>query len=163
MALPPCHYSCQFYTKEMTHIERLSCLSANILQQNEYVDFPDEVLDMHNVPKRKLSCMWNQRSVDTLLGLPFNILSYAILTHMIAQCANMEVDELIFNGGDVHIYENQLEMANEQLSRYPRKYALPQLKLNGNIKSINDFKYEDINIVGYHSYPAIKIPLSVGL
>lgn len=163
MALPPCHYSCQFYTKEMTHVERSSWLSANLLQQDEYVDFPDETLDKHNVPKRKLSCMWNQRSVDTLLGLPFNILSYAILTHMIAQCANMEVDELIFNGGDVHIYENQLEMAKEQLSRYPRKYALPQLKLNGNIKNINDFKYDDITIVGYHSYPAIKIPLSVGL
>jgi thymidylate synthase len=107
--------------------------------------------------------MWNQRSVDTLLGLPFNILSYAILTYMIAQCVNMDVDELIFNGGDVHIYENQITAFKEQVNRNPYKYALPHLKLNPDIKNIEDFKYEDIKIVGYESYPAIKFPLSVGL
>ena len=80
--------------------------------------------------------MWNQRSVDTLLGLPFNILSYAILTYMIAQCVNMDVDELIFNGGDVHIYENQITAFKEQVNRSPHKYALPHLKLNPDIKDI---------------------------
>jgi thymidylate synthase len=103
------------------------------------------------------------RSNDVCCGLPFNIMSYALLTHMIAQCVNMDVDELIFNGGDVHIYENQIPAFEEQLSRSPYKYALPHLELNPNIKNIEDFKYEDIKIVGYESYPAIKFPLSVGL
>lgn len=162
MALPPCHYACQFYTKEMTFDERKTWFIKNI--KNIELDKVDEnCLDEYNVPKRKLSCLWNQRSVDTLLGLPFNILSYAILTHMIAQCVNMEADELIFNGGDCHIYENQISAFQEQVNRKPYKYALPCLKLNPEIKNIEDFKYEDIKIIGYESYPAIKFPLSVGL
>ena len=162
MALPPCHYGCQFYAKEMTFDERKTWYIQNISSVN--LDKVDEsCLDRNNVPKRKLSCLWNQRSVDTLLGLPFNILSYAILTHMIAQCTNMTVDELIFNGGDCHIYENQVSAFNEQVKRNPIKYASPILKLNPDIKNIDDFKYEDIKIVGYESYPTIKYPLSVGL
>ena len=162
MALPPCHYCCQFYTKEMTFNERKTWYIQNISSVN--LDKVDEAcLNEHNVPKRKLSCLWNQRSVDTLLGLPFNILSYAILTHIIAQCTNMTVDELIFNGGDCHIYENQVTAFKEQANRNPIKYALPHLKLNPDIKNIEDFKYEDIKIIGYESYPAIKFPLSVGL
>jgi thymidylate synthase len=162
MALPPCHYCCQFYTKEMTFNERKTWFIQNI-RYTELDNITNEYMDEFNVPKRKLSCMWMQRSVDTMLGLPFNILSYSILTHMIAQCVNMDVDELIFNGGDVHIYENQIPAFEEQLSRSPYKYALPHLELNPNIKNIEDFKYEDIKIVGYESYPAIKFPLSVGL
>ena len=162
MALPPCHYGCQFYTKEMTFDERKTWYIQNISSVNlDKVD--EDCLNEHNVPKRKLSCLWNQRSVDTLLGLPFNILSYAILTHIIAQCTNMTVDELIFNGGDCHIYENQVKAFNEQANRNPIKYALPHLKLNPDIKNIEDFKYDDIKIVGYESYPTIKYPLSVGL
>jgi thymidylate synthase len=122
-----------------------------------------ETMDEMNVPKRKLSCMWNQRSVDVFLGLPFNILSYAILTHMIAHCVNMDVDELIFNGGDVHIYLNQMDAINEQLKRNPYKYKLPKLWLNNNIKDIDGFSYKDIVIDDYNSYPTIKAPLSVGL
>jgi thymidylate synthase len=106
--------------------------------------------------------MWQQRSVDTSLGLPFNILSYAILTHMVAQCVNMDVDELIFSGGDVHIYMNQLEGIQTQLRRNPYRYSLPTLNLNPEITNILDFKYEDFKIEGYRSYPTIKMPLSVG-
>ena len=120
-------------------------------------------LDKMNVPSRKLSCMWNQRSCDCGLGIPFNILSYSILTHMIAQCVNMDVDELIFNGGDVHVYENHIEHLKEQTKRHPHLYALPTLKLNTKIKNINNFTYDDIKIEGYKSYSAIKMPLSVGL
>ena len=162
MALPPCHYACQFYTKEMTFNERKTWYIQNISSVN--LDKVDEnYLDEYNVPKRKLSCMFQMRSNDFPCGNPFNLLSYSLLTHMIAQCVNMDVDELIFNGGDVHIYENQIPAFKEQLSRSPYKYALPHLELNPDIKNIEDFKYEDIKIVGYESYPAIKFPLSVGL
>lgn len=170
MALPPCHYSCQFYTKEMTIKERKQWAIDNRIEFEHddcYSNPSDEeiveMLDKAGVPKRKLSCMWNQRSVDCGLGLSFNILSYSILTHMIAQCANMDVDELIFSGGDVHIYENHIEQLKEQLTRNPHMYALPKIKLNPTVTDINYFTYEDINIEGYKSYPVIKMPLSVGL
>lgn len=162
MALPPCHYCCQFYTKEMTFNERKIWFIQNI-RNTELDNMTNEYMDEFNVPKRKLSCMFQMRSNDFPCGNPFNLLSYSVLTHMIAQCVNMDVDELIFNGGDVHIYENQIPAFVEQLSRNPYKYALPHLELNPNIKNIEDFKYEDIKIIGYDSYPAIKFPLSVGL
>ena len=162
MALPPCHYCCQFYTKEMTFNERKTWFIQNV-RYTELDNITNEYMDEFNVPKRKLSCMWMQRSVDGFLGFPFNLLSYSVLTHMIAQCVNMDVDELIFNGGDVHIYENQIPAFEEQLSRSPYKYALPYLELNPDIKNIEDFKYEDIKIIGYESYSTIKAPLSVGL
>lgn len=161
MALPPCHYSCQFYTKKMTIEERLKWAEEHNI--NTDIGENVELLDEWNVPSRKLSCMWNQRSCDCGLGIPFNILSYSILTHMIAQCVNMDVDELIFNGGDVHVYENHIEHLKEQTKRHPHLYALPTLKLNTKIKNINNFTYDDIKIEGYESYPTIKMPLSVGL
>ena len=162
MALPPCHYCCQFYTSKMTFDERM------VWHDNKYgqVDYvvTDEKMDELGVPTRKLSCMWQQRSVDSILGLPFNILSYSILTHIIAQCVNMVPDELIFNGGDVHVYENQIEeYERSQKNNNPHMYALPTLVLNPEKKEIDDFKYEDIKIEGYKSYPAVKYPLSVGL
>ena len=156
-----CHYCCQFYTSKMTFDERM------VWHDNKYgqVDYvvTEEKMDGLGVPTRKLSCMWNQRSVDCGLGLSFNILSYAILTHMVAQCVNMVPDELIFNGGDVHVYENHIEPLKEQLTRNPHMYALPTLKLNPSITEMDDFTYEDIKIEGYKSYPTIKMPLSVGL
>ena len=161
MALPPCHYGCQFYTTEMTLGERIKWANDKNIDTEEKCNH--DYLDEYNVPRRKLSCLWNQRSVDFPLGLGFNILSYALLTHMIAQCVNMDVNELIFNGGDCHIYENQIAQFSEQLNRNPHKYALPKLILNENIKNIEEFTYEDLKIVGYESYPTIKIPLSVGL
>lgn len=178
MALPPCHYCCQFYTKKMTEVERWNYFETHMLKEdneegryNLYVSRGENYLkeslvsylDRMNVPTRKLSCMWNQRSCDCGLGIPFNILSYSILTHMIAQCVNMDVDELIFNGGDVHVYENHIEHLKEQTKRNPHLYALPTLKLNTKIKNINNFTYDDIKIEGYKSYSAIKMPLSVGL
>ena len=178
MALPPCHFCCQFYTKKMTEEERWNYFEAHILKEdneegryNLFVSRGENYLkgslvaylDRMNVPSRKLSCMWNQRSCDCGLGIPFNILSYSILTHMIAQCVNMDVDELIFNGGDVHVYENHIEHLKEQTKRNPHLYALPTLKLNTKIKNINNFTYDDIKIEGYKSYSAIKMPLSVGL
>ena len=178
MALPPCHYCCQFYTKKMTEVERWNYFETHMLKEdneegryNLYVSRGENYLkgslvaylDRMNVPIRKLSCMWNQRSCDCGLGIPFNILSYSILTHMIAQCVNMDVDELIFNGGDVHVYENHIEHLKEQTKRHPHLYALPTLKLNTKIKNINKFTYDDIKIEGYESYPTIKMPLSVGL
>lgn len=170
MALPPCHYSCQFYTKEMTFKERKQWAIDNKIKFEHYDCYSNpsdeeivEMFDKAGVPQRKLSCMWNQRSVDCGLGWSFNLLSYSILTHMIAQCVNMDVDEVIFSGGDVHVYKNHIEPLKEQLSRNPHLYALPTLKLNPNITEINDFTYEDIKIVGYESYPTIKMPLSVGL
>ena len=176
MALPPCHYTMQFYTKKMSVTERMNWAKKNfttLVFDNFYnkcitTKGDDEnigkYLDELNVPSRKLSCMFNMRSVDSLLGLPFNILSYSVLTHLIAQCCNMDVDELIFSGGDVHVYENQIETyEKEQKNNNPHKYALPKLVLNKNIKNIEDFTYDDIKIVDYESYPSIKYPLSVGL
>ena len=171
MALPPCHYCCQFYTKEMTIKERKQWAINNRIEFEHYDCYSNpsdeeivEMFDKTGVPKRKLSCMWQQRSVDSLLGLPFNILSYAILTHIIAACANMDVDELIFTGGDVHVYKNQIDAyVAEQKERNPHLYGLPKLVLNKDITNIEDFKYEDIKIEGYESYPTVKYPLSVGL
>lgn len=169
MALPPCHYTCQFYSKPMTPQERMAwaVTHSEINPLIYFFKFPngdiEKYMDEHNVPKRKLSCMWTQRSVDSLLGLPFNIMSYAVLTYLIAQCVNMEVDELIFNGGDVHIYANHIEGAKKQLERNPHKYALPQLVLNKDITEIKKFTYDDIKIKNYDSYPTIKFELNVGL
>ena len=174
MALPPCHYSCQFYTKEMTFKEREQYVIDNyadgtVVYYPNDIERSNKIFDNAGVPKRKLSCMWQQRSVDSLLGLPFNILSYAILTHIIAACANMDVDELIFSGGDVHVYKNQIDTyVAEQKERNQHLYGLPKLVLNYKTDNnfyadIDNFKYEDIKIEGYESYPTVKYPLSVGL
>jgi thymidylate synthase len=107
----------------------------------------------------KLSLMWQQRSVDTFLGLPYNIASYAFLTHMVAQQCDLEVGELIFSGGDVHLYLNHLEQAKLQLSREPKK--LPQLEIKRKPNSIFDYKYEDFEIKNYDAHPHIKGAVSV--
>lgn len=169
MALPPCHYCCQFYTKKMTFKEREQYVVDNYAD-GSVIWYPDDeersnrIFDNAGVPTRKLSCMWNQRSVDCGLGLPYNITSYSIMTYMIAQCCNMGVDELIFSGGDVHMYENQIEIyEKEQKNRNPHMYGLPKLWLNPERKNIEEFTYDDIKIKEYQSYPLIKYPLSVGL
>ncbi|MCQ2167424.1 MAG: thymidylate synthase [Bacteroidales bacterium] len=107
----------------------------------------------------KLSCQLYQRSADTFLGVPFNIASYALLTMMVAQVCGLKPGEFVHTTGDTHLYLNHLEQAREQLSRQPR--TLPQMKMNPEVKSIFDFKYEDFELVGYDPWPAIKAPVAV--
>ncbi|KHF41134.1 thymidylate synthase [Halalkalibacter okhensis] len=107
----------------------------------------------------KLSCMFNMRSNDVFLGLPFNIASYAVLTHLIAHECGLKVGELIYTGADVHIYSNHIEQINTQLEREPRK--LPTIKLNTEKESIFDFELEDIELVGYNPHGSIKAPVAV--
>ena len=107
----------------------------------------------------KLSCLLYQRSCDTFLGLPFNIASYALLTHMLAQQSGLEVGDLVWTGGDVHLYLNHLEQAKLQLSRQP--FALPRLQINRKPASIFEYRYEDFEIVDYQAHPVIKAPISV--
>lgn len=111
------------------------------------------------VSNNKLSCQMYQRSGDSYLGIPFNIASYALLTHMIAQVCNLEVGELILVFGDVHIYKNHIDQVNEILTREPMK--LPKLWLNPKIKDINKFTMDDIKLIDYKSHPALKAPMAV--
>ncbi|MFC4306475.1 thymidylate synthase [Cohnella boryungensis] len=107
----------------------------------------------------KLSCMLTMRSVDTFLGLPFNIASYALLTHMVAQQCDLEPGEFIWSGGDVHIYSNHLEQVELQLSREP--LPLPTLNILRKPASIFDYKFEDFEFVGYEHHPGIKAPVAI--
>jgi len=111
------------------------------------------------VANGKLSCQLYQRSADTFLGVPFNIASYALLVHMIAQQTNLEVGEFIWTGGDVHLYNNTLEQARLQLTREP--YPLPKLVIKRRPESIFDYQFEDFEIEGYQSHPHIKAQVSV--
>jgi thymidylate synthase len=111
------------------------------------------------VSNNKLSCQLYQRSADIFLGVPFNIASYALLTHMVAQVCNLEVGDFVHTLGDAHLYLNHVEQAKLQLTRAPK--PLPKLKLNPDIKNIFDFKYEDIEILNYEFHPGIKAEISV--
>jgi thymidylate synthase len=152
MVLPPCHYGFQVYTRELSLKERIKL--AN--HPSEFISpITVESWDRNNIPTRAISLMWNQRSVDTFLGLPFNIASYGLLLTMIADEVNMVPDELIGNLGDTHIYLNHIEQAKEQIGREP--YDLPKVSVRDGIfcSSINDVILEN-----YQSHPAIKAPLS---
>jgi thymidylate synthase len=120
---------------------------------------PCHVMFQMYVSNNKLSCQMYQRSGDSYLGIPFNIASYALLTHMIAQVCNLEVGELILVFGDVHIYKNHIDQVNEILTREPMK--LPKLWLNPEIKDINKFTMDDIKLIDYKSHPALKAPMAV--
>lgn len=164
IALPACHSFAQFYSFQLSTKERMDLYREKFGTTSECNLFPTkEEMDEAGVPERGLSCYFYCRSQDVPLGTPYNIASYALLTSMIAQCANMVPYELIYGGGDCHIYLNQMEGIKEQLERNPYQYPLPKLWLNPAINSIDSFKYEDIKIEGYESYPQIKFELNVGL
>ncbi len=168
MVLPPCHYGFQVYTREMTLEERLEWNHQNSDPLNRSLDYFPEHLDSMNVPKRKISLMWNQRSVDTFLGLPFNIASYGLLLEIIAKEVNMVPDELIGNLGDTHLYLNHITQAKEQIKRDP--YSLPKLKISRtlfefgkpdpNKLDLDYYSIHNFELLHYHSHPTIKAPLS---
>ena len=170
MVLPPCHYGFQVYTRELSVKERMEIY---------FKEHPDWVMigehsffDKHNIPTRAISLMWNQRSVDTFLGLPFNIASYGLLLEIIAKEVNMVADELIGNLGDVHLYSNHIEQAKEQIGRDP--YDLPVLGINTEFwktqsgecgvgpldTNLQGFEISDFSILKYNSWNSIPAPLS---
>jgi thymidylate synthase len=168
MVLPPCHYGFQVYTREMTLEERLEWNHQNSDPLNRSMDYFPEHLDSMGVPKRKISLMWNQRSVDTFLGLPFNIASYGLLLEIIAKEVNMVPDELVGNLGDTHLYLNHITQAKEQIKRDP--YNLPKLEINRtlfefgkpdpNKLDLDYYSIHNFELLHYHSHPTIKAPLS---
>jgi len=130
-----------------------------LIQGKKTAPPPCHTLFQFYVCNGQLSCQLYQRSADVFLGVPFNIASYSLLTHMVAQVCDLEVGDFVHTFGDVHLYSNHLEQAREQLMRSPR--ALPQLKLNTAVKNIFGFSYGDFEILNYDPYPSIKAPISV--
>ncbi|MDD3675684.1 thymidylate synthase [Thauera propionica] len=120
---------------------------------------PCHALFQFYVANGRLSCQLYQRSADIFLGVPFNIASYALLTHMVAQVCDLEPGDFVWTGGDCHLYLNHLEQTREQLSREPR--ALPTLKMNPAVKDIFAFRFEDFSLEGYDPHPHIKAPVAV--
>lgn len=140
---------------------RRHILSAwNVGDMDQMALPPCHVMSQFYVNKdNELSCHMYQRSVDVFLGLPFNIASYALLTHMLAQVCNLKVGELIISTGDTHIYTNHVEQVKEQMTRQP--FPLPTLKLNSNVTEIDKFTMSDIELVGYQSHGPIKAEMAV--
>jgi thymidylate synthase len=179
MVLPPCHYGFQVYTRELSNKERYRIWFNKNYETG--MEFNDELIpdfdDMYydSTPKRAISLMWNQRSVDTFLGLPFNIASYGLLLAIIAKEVGMYADELIGNLGDVHLYSNHIEQAKEQISREP--FELPKVQITERNwyqhqlvkerlgektfdEKIMSYRPDCFELVGYQSHPKIKAPLS---
>lgn len=138
---------------------RLIVSAWNPAQIDEMKLPPCHCLFQFYVAEGRLSCQLYQRSADIFLGVPFNIASYALLTHMVAQACDLDVGDFVHTLGDAHLYSNHLEQADLQLSREP--LALPQLKLNPEVKSLLDFRFEDIELLDYQSHPHIKAPVAV--
>jgi thymidylate synthase len=169
MVLPPCHYGFQVYTRELSLEERIRMYALKEGQTyEEFVTNWDteeqwlEDLSYTTIPARAISLMWNQRSVDTFLGLPFNITSYGLLLEIIAKEVNMIPDELIGNLGDVHLYSNHIEQAKEQIGREP--FELPEVRLR-NYETLDELlnTTDSMNMIQlwrYDSHPTIKAPLS---
>ena len=138
---------------------RLVVSAWNVSDLDKMALVPCHTLFQFYVSDGKLSCQMYQRSCDFFIGAPFNIASYALLTHMIAQVCDLQVGEYIHTFGDLHLYKNHVNQAITQLAREPR--PLPRLELNPSIKNIDDFKYEDIKLIGYNPHPPIKAEVAV--
>ena len=171
MVLPPCHYGFQCWTRLLTLDERMDIASTHPHFDPFDFGIGEQVTESHchfvcdkfDVPRRALSLMWNQRSVDTFLGLPFNIASYGLLLEILAKEVHMVPDQLIGSLGDTHLYMNHLEQAEEQISREP--FVLPKLNIRLHFKNEPSFVpeqwlIEDFEIENYQSHPAIKAGLS---
>ena len=160
-ALPPCHCLFQFHTEELTLEERVEILQAKVgpvnLPKSEM--WVIQKLNEENIPHRRLNCLLYQRSNDFFLGVPFNITSYALLTAMIAHVTNMVLGTFTHSHGDAHVYTNHIEQFKVQMARTPKQ--LPKLWLNPEIKSLFDFKYDDVKLIGYDPHPAIKADVAV--
>jgi thymidylate synthase len=169
MVLPPCHYGFQVYTRELSfderckiQIDRLDGMYSSekdIFIKSSIDEVKLMTMDKNNIPTRAISLMWNQRSCDVPLGIPFNIASYGLLLEILAKEVNMVPDELIGNLGDVHIYLNQIDGIKEQIGREP--FELPTLRISsGPLDDIAHHEIMDFDILNYQSHPTIKIPLS---
>lgn len=138
---------------------RIIVSAWNVGELDQMALMPCHALFQFYVANGKLSCQLYQRSCDVFLGLPFNIASYALLTHMLAQQCDLDVGDFVWTGGDTHLYMNHMEQTELLLSREPR--ALPQLVIKRKPESIFDYQFEDFEIVGYDPHPAIKAPVAV--
>jgi thymidylate synthase len=138
---------------------RIIVSAWNVGELDQMALMPCHAFFQFYVADGKLSCQLYQRSADMFLGVPFNVASYALLTHMFAQQCDLGVGEFVWTGGDCHLYLNHLTQADEQLKREP--LPLPQLKLRRRPASIFDYQYEDFEIVNYQFHPAIKAPVAV--
>jgi thymidylate synthase len=138
---------------------RILVSAWNVGELDQMALLPCHALFQFYVAERRLSCQLYQRSADALLGVPFNIASYALLTHMVAQQCDLDVGELIWSGGDCHLYLNHLAQADLQLSRTP--YPLPQLAIRRKPPTLFDYAFEDFDIVDYRSHASIQAPIAV--
>lgn len=177
MALAPCHSFFQFYTRVLNYKERLQWVKDNCWEAlDAWQEATNEQIAMKEIdhdeadeqlvewvesmaPERILSCQLYQRSADLFLGVCFNVASYALLIHMVAQQVGMAVGDFVWTGGDVHLYSNHLEQATLQLSRVP--HDLPKLVIKRKPDSIFDYKFEDFEIVGYTSHEKISAPVAI--
>jgi thymidylate synthase len=137
---------------------RIIVSAWNVAELDRMALAPCHAFFQFHVADGRLSCQLYQRSADLFLGVPFNIASYALLTHMVAQQVDLEVGDFIWTGGDCHIYDNHVEQVTEQLSREP--YPSPTLRLR-RAPSLFDYTFEDVEVVGYQHHPAIKAPVAV--
>ncbi len=158
MVLPPCHYGFQLYTRELTWEEQVQWVMKNTDVEMENLYIVEEIAK-DSTPKRAISLMWNQRSVDTFLGLPFNIASYGLLLTIIGKIVNMVPDQLVGNLGDTHLYLNHLEEAKEQIKNEP--FPLPKLEIHKTDEfwkgfNVSQFNHLDINDFELHSYLSHK-------
>jgi len=140
------------------HSRRLIVSAWNVAEIPKMALAPCHAMFQFHVADGRLSCQLYQRSADLFLGVPFNIASYALLTHMVAQQVGLDVGEFIWTGGDCHIYDNHVEQVTEQLSRAP--YAFPQLRLR-RADSLFDYAFDDFEVVGYEHHPALRAPVAV--